>query len=161
MLGLVSRPTRDIDVVAMAQSDGTRVQVMSVGSLPAHVAEAVEAVSTQFGVEVDWLNYGPASLIDWGLPEGFESRLVAKRYGEFLLIHYAGRLDQVCFKTYAAADVAGRHLTDLIALTPSASDMDFAFRWAVVQDPSAAFRSQLEGLADYMEVRDVLDRVPR
>jgi hypothetical protein len=97
--------------------------------------------------------------VDWGLPEGFETRLVTKPYGTALAVHFSGRLDQICFKTYAAADVAGRHLTDLTKLAPTRDEMDFAFRWVVTQDPSTGFRAQLEQLADYLEVRDVLNRI--
>jgi hypothetical protein len=85
--------------------------------------------------------------------------LVAVEYGSSLRVHFAGRVDQICFKTYAAADVAGRHLTDLVALAPNEDEMEQAFRWAVSQDPSAGFRTQLAGLADYMGVRHVLDRI--
>jgi hypothetical protein len=47
----------------------------------------------------------------------------------------------------------------LITLAPAPAEMDFAFRWVVSQDPSPGFRIQLEGLADYLGVRDVLDAV--
>lgn len=161
MLGLVERPTKDIDVVALAESDAGTVRIRGANPLPTELAEAVAEVSKQMGVEAGWLNCGPAGLVDWRLPDGFEARLVARDYGAFLRIHFASRLDQICFKSYAAADVAGRHLTDLLALAPSAAEMDFAFRWVVQQDPSSGFGVQLEGLADYMEVRDVFDRVTR
>jgi hypothetical protein len=161
MLGLVERPTKDIDVVALAESSAGTVRIRSANPLPAELAEAVAEVSRQMGVEAGWLNCGPSGLVDWGLPDGFEARLVVRDYGAFLRIHFASRLDQICFKTYAAADVAGRHLTDLLALAPSAAEMDFAFRWVVQQDPSSGFGTQLELLADYMEVRDVLDHIRR
>lgn len=76
-----------------------------------------------------------------------------------LAVHFAGRLDQICLKTYAAADLAGRHLTDLLALNPLRDELDFAFRWTMSQDASSAFLAQLAELADYLEVRDVLDRI--
>ena len=161
VLGLVDRPTKDVDVVAVAESVGGIVRVRSASPLPDELAEAVAEVAGQMGIETEWLNCGPAGLVDWGLPDGFEARLVARDYGASLRIHFASRLDQICFKTYAAADVAGRHLTDLIALVPSATEMDFAFGWVIQQDPSEGFGSQLELLADYMEVRDVLDHVTR
>jgi len=160
-LGLVERPTKDIDVVALAESDAGAVCIRSASPPPVELAEAVLEVSRQMQVEADWLNYGPARLVDWGLPEGFETRLAARDYGTSLRVHFASRLDQICFKTYAAADVAGRHLADLTTLSPSATEMDFAFRWVVQQDPSPGFRVQLDLLADYLEVRDVLDLIGR
>lgn len=125
--------------------------------LPAPLAEAVAEVANQLGVDPHWLNSGPARLMGWGLREGFASRLTSISYGATLRVHIGSRLDQICFKTYAAADVAGRHLTDLISLSPTRDEMDFAFSWTLQQDSSLGFRSQLEQLADYLEVRDVLD----
>lgn len=159
MLGLVDRPTKDIDVVALGDSSSGVLVLRKAKPLPEELLAAVQAVAIQFVVEPGWLNGGPSDLIDWGLPEGFEERLVAVDYGRALRIHFASRLDQICLKTYAAADVAGRHLTDLIALAPAEDEMDLALRWAVSQDPSGGFRIQLAGLADYLGVRHVLDRI--
>ncbi|MDZ4065222.1 MAG: DUF6036 family nucleotidyltransferase, partial [Coriobacteriia bacterium] len=160
VLGFVERPTKDIDVVALAESGTGVVRTFNARPLPAYLSAAVAEVAREMRVEEGWLNCGPAQLCDWGLPSGIEDRLVARDYGPSLRVHFAGRLDQICFKTYAAADVSGRHLTDLVALGPSVDDMDFAFRWVVTQDPSAGFRTQLESLADHLEVRDVLDGIP-
>jgi hypothetical protein len=121
---------------------------------------AAAAVTREFSIEDGWLNAGPASLIDRGLPEGFESRLITRDFG-LLRVHLASRLDQICFKTYAAADVVGRHLTDLLALGATEAEMRFAFSWVLSQDPSAGFRVQLDELADHLEVRHVLDSFPR
>jgi hypothetical protein len=159
VLGLVDRPTKDIDVVALGDASSGALVVRKSKPLPEALVVAVRAVATQYGIEVSWLNAGPGDLLDWGLPAGFEERLQAIDYGRALRVHYAGRLDQICFKAYAAADVAGRHLTDLITLAPTPAEMDLALRWAVSQDPSQGFRTQLEGLADYLGVRDDLDRI--
>lgn len=159
MLGLADRPTKDIDVVALADSTSGALRVRTAKPLPDALLTAVRAVAVQFAIESTWLNAGPADLVDWGLPEGFAQRLMAVEYGHALRVHFASRVDQICFKAYAAADVAGRHLTDLIALSPTEDEMELAFRWAVTQDPSAGFRLQVAGLADYLEVRHVLDRI--
>ncbi len=160
LLGLVERPTRDVDVVALGESMQGTIRVRDAQVLPEVLVEAVAEVANQLGVDPHWLNNGPARLMDWGLPEGFESRLTSMSYGTTLRIHVASRFDQICFKTYAAADVAGRHLTDLISMSPTRGELSFAFAWAVQQDPSQGFRSQLGQLADYLEVRDVLDTIP-
>jgi hypothetical protein len=159
VLGFVDRPTKDIDVVALGDMSSGALRLRKAKPLPEPLTAAVRAVAVQYSIEPTWLNAGPADLIDWGLPGGFAQRLVAVEYGSSLRVHFAGRVDQICFKTYAAADVAGRHLTDLVALAPNEDEMEQAFRWAVSQDPSAGFRTQLAGLADYMGVRHVLDRI--
>jgi hypothetical protein len=159
MLGLADRPTKDIDVVALADSASGILVLRRAKPFPDVLLTAIRAVAVQFAIEPTWLNAGPADLVDWGLPDGFEGRLTSVEYGRVLRVHFADRLDQICFKTYAAADVAGRHLADLIALSPTEDEMEFAFRWVVTQDHSAGFRSQVAGLADYLEVRHVLDRI--
>lgn len=159
LLGLVERPTKDIDVVALAESRGGVLRVRRASPLPDVLVRACAEVATQQGIDPNWLNSGPARLLDWGLPDGFETRLVSRDYGSRLVIHLASRLDQICFKTYAAADVAGRHLSDLQTLSPTGEEMRFAFAWVIRQDPSPGFHTQLEQMADYLGVRDVLDTI--
>jgi hypothetical protein len=156
MAGFVSRPTKDIDVLGIIGPLDAPFTVTSARPMPASLAAAADEVARQFLLEPGWLNAGPTDLLDHGLPTGFETRLTAETIGPHLRIHFAGRLDQICFKTYAAADVAGRHLTDLLGLEPTPEEMGFAFRWAVAQDPSDAFRLQLSQLAQYMGVPHVL-----
>jgi hypothetical protein len=159
VLGLVSRPTKDVDVVALGTPIADRLHLAKAEPLPEPLSRAIAAVGRQLSVSSDWLNTGPADLMDQGLPDGFVDRLESRTYGERLTVHYAGRFDQVCLKTYAAADVAGRHLTDLVALRPTANEMVVALAWARRQDPSEGFREMLAGLADYLEVPDALDGV--
>jgi len=157
-LGLVDRPTKDIDVVASLEASNAGFQMHALSALPESVARAASAVAEQFGIEKWWINVGPSSLMDAGLPSGFESRLTAVTYGPRLTIYFASRLDQVCFKTYAAADVGGRHATDLVLLSPTEQEMEFALRWVIRHDPSEGFRLQLRGLVEYLGVPHVLDR---
>lgn len=160
MIGVVERPTRDIDIVALAHTDHSGIiRIGDSRLLPEVLVESARAVAREFGIEEDWLNSGPTSLLDAGMPEGFAGRLETREYGTVLAVHFAGRLDQICLKTYAAADVSGRHLTDLLALNPVRDELDFAFRWTMSQDASAAFLVQLAELAHYLEVSDVLDRI--
>ncbi|MDP2232985.1 MAG: hypothetical protein Q8K89_05065 [Actinomycetota bacterium] len=158
-LGLVDRPTKDIDVVASLEASAAGIRVQALSALPDAVAKAAAEVAEQFGIEGWWINVGPSSLMDAGVPSGFESRLTAVAYGSTLTIYFASRVDQICFKTYAAADVGGRHVTDLVALLPTEQEMEFALRWVVRHDPSEGFRSQLRELADYLGVPCVLDRI--
>lgn len=75
LLGLVIRPTKDIDVVALAASKGPVIRVYKADPLPEHLLEAAWAVARQFGIETDWLNPGqPTSStrgFRWGLNQGW------------------------------------------------------------------------------------------
>ena len=88
----------------------------------------------------DWLNNGPASQFDMGLPEGFVHRLQRIRIGERLVIYYISRIDQIFFKTFASADRGGYHIADLKALAPTEEELYAAAIWCMEQDISEGFR---------------------
>jgi hypothetical protein len=149
-LGLVPRPTKDVDVVAMGSRRGNALALTKSRPLPSVLLDSAAAVAGQFQIEADWLNAGCADLIDHGLPQGFEARLEARAYGPILTVHFASRLDQICFKTYAAADTTGRHLTDLVALKPTEAEIRFALEWVARQDDSGGLQMQLTELLEYL-----------
>src|ERR1700730_3026975 len=65
-LGLIARPTREVDVVAL-QEGGMLVKPEP---LPAGLVAARDRVARDFGLPEDWLNAGSADLMDFGLPAG-------------------------------------------------------------------------------------------
>src|SRR5262245_17812207 len=112
-LGLIKRPTKDVDLLAIA-NDG---ELRSAEPLPEALLTARARVARDFDLDENWLNSGPTDLLKWGLPDGFLPRVVTRRYGPALTVHFAGRLDQIHFKLYAMVDQAGgRHEADLRAL---------------------------------------------
>lgn len=151
ILGLIERPTRDVDVVALL--DGGELR--SARPLPDSVVEARNAVAADFGVSEGWLNSGPGDLLQWGLPDGFVERLTRREFGSTLTVHLASRLDQIHFKLYALADQGlGRHEEDLRALSPTPDELRAAARWTITQDPSEGFRQELLGALRYLGVED-------
>ncbi len=140
LVRLIDRTTGDIDVVGMAV-DGRYIKVET---LPRPLAEAAVQVAQALGLSEDWLNTGPASLMDFGHPRGWEARIEVRHYGE-LEIHVPSRFDQVCFKLYAAVDRGpdDKHFRDLQVLQPSADELKKAAQWTVTHDPSEAFRREL------------------
>lgn len=139
-IGLIARATRDIDVVALLGPGG----LSDPRPLPEPVAAARDRVAGDFGLPANWLNVGPAHLLDLGLPEGFVSRLEARDYGPALRVHFASRFDQIHFKLYAMADgMAGKHEADLRDLDPTRDELLTAARWTLTHDPSEGFRSLL------------------
>jgi hypothetical protein len=142
LLGLIERPTADPDVIGLANGD----RYVKAESIPPSLADAVRDVGAALGLSETWLNNGPASLFDFGLPDGFERRVSIHRYGS-LEVHVAGRFDLICFKLYAAVDHSGdrvsKHLTDLRALDPSAEELLTAAIWTRTHDPSEGFKGEL------------------
>jgi hypothetical protein len=116
-LGLVQRLLRtDILAFVTQNNEGNaffRADLLTLRSV------AARKVARDFNLPENWLNPGPASAVDLGLPEGVIERVVTRYYGKKLIIHFLGRYDQIHFKLYEAVDQgAGKHFDDLLALKP-------------------------------------------
>lgn len=145
------RPTRDLDVIAVGSGEALpKAEV-----LPTPLLAAARDVGVAGGVGENWLNAGPAGLMDLGLPAGFDERAEVRRFGS-LTLHIASRFDQICFKLYAAVDkaAASKHLDDLRLLEPTAEELVTAARWSMTHDPSEAYRGQLLALIRILGVPD-------
>jgi hypothetical protein len=150
-LGLVRRTTRDVDLLAIAE-EGT---LHLAEPLPEALLTARALIARDFGLDENWLNAGPADLLKWGLPKGFMARVVTRHYGSALVVHFAGRVDQVHFKLFAMVDQGGgRHEADLRALKPTSDELVAAARWSLTQDPSPGYKMVL---ADALRVLGVDD----
>lgn len=154
--GIISRPTRDVDVLALGITDQQGgVSMVKCDPLPAALLEAAEGVARDLDLDDRWLNAGPADLLDHGLPAGFEGRLTRTEYGLTLAVLLPAREDLICMKVFAAADSGiGRHTEDLAALKPTGSELLAGARWARTQDPSEGFRTMLVALLRYMDAQD-------
>jgi len=152
LAGIVIRPTTDVDVLALCEGRSTDSAPILVKHkpLPGPITAAAASVAEALGLGPDWLNGGPADLLDCGLPEGFESRLAFRRYGTHLAVLTPSREDLICLKVYAAADSGvGRHTQDIEALNATCEELLAGARWARSQDPSVEFRAELVGLLRY------------
>lgn len=137
LLGVIARPTADVDVAE-------RGIYRKADPLPDPLVGAVADVGLALGLAPNWLNAGPASLMDFGLPDGFEERVTIRRFGG-LAIHLAGRTDLICFKVYATVDQGPRskHFGDLQDLGPTRDELLFAARWTLTHDISTGYRAEL------------------
>jgi hypothetical protein len=151
-MGLITRATRDLDIVALVEGG----QYVASRTLPAPLAEAVRDVGEVLGIGDDWLNVGPSALMDFGLPQGFAERAEVRNFGA-LILHLASRVDQIYLKLYAAVDQGPRskHIEDLKALRPSPAELRGAASWARTHDPSPAFREELRAALGMFGVDDV------
>ncbi len=138
-LGLVSRSTKDVDLLGRLENGVIR----KMGRFPDWLGEAAGRVAIDFNLPADWLNLGPESQLDTGLPQGFLERLVKKTYGRRLIVCFISRIDQIHFKLYASLDRGGYHVQDLFGLAPTRAELLAAGRWVLTQDVSAGFRTIL------------------
>jgi hypothetical protein len=137
LLGLIARPTKDLDVVALVRNG----KLEGADPFPPDLARARDDVANALGIPADWLNPGPTALPIHGLPEGFDERVTTRTYGS-LTLRIAGRVDQIFLKLYAAVDQGPRskHMEDLRKLSPAREELLAATRWARGHDPSPGFR---------------------
>ena len=153
LLGLIRRPTRDLDLVALVDAGG---RLATAQPMPTVLQTAVEDVARLYRLDPHWLNAAPTSLIDLGLPDGFMERAERREYGG-LVLRLASRRDQIALKLYAAVDQGpdSKHVADLHALTPTAAELLDAARWSRRHDPSDAFRQVIvQALAHFGVVDD-------
>jgi hypothetical protein len=158
-LGLVFRTTKDVDVLGKVLETGDGLIIQRITEFPRWLIEAAEKVRRDFDLPENWLNLGPASQVESGLPEGFEKRLVRKRYGDNLTIYFISRIDQVHFKLYAAVDRGEYHVQDLMALKPTKEEIDKAVKWVLTQDVSEAFKSLLKDFLEGQGYGNIAERI--
>ena len=139
-LGLVTRATLDIDVVALVKGG---VDEMA-KPLPDSLRRAVERVARARGLPESWLDVEPGDMQPFGLPKGIVDRSHPRIYGPRLLVRFIDRYDQVHFKLHALVDQGpGKHLADFKALSPTLEEILAAGRWCMTQDRSEGFRMVL------------------
>jgi len=142
-LGLILRTTKDIDVLGTLSKEHGQILVKRINKFPKYFTDASKAVQKDFSLPEGWINKGPTSQVDSGLPQGFEKRLVKKQYGNYLSIYYISRIDQIHFKLYAAVDRNDYHVDDLFQLKPTQQEIEDAARWVLTQDVSIGFKTIL------------------
>ena len=150
-LGLVMRTTRDVDVLGAVVETQNGLTIQRITRFPEWLVEAANKVGRDFDLPENWLNLGPASQVESGLPEGFEGRLVKRVYGQYLAVYFISRIDQIHFKLYAAVDQDDYHVQDLFALNPTEAEMKMAAKWVVTQDVSEVFKALLK---DFLEIHN-------
>jgi hypothetical protein len=150
ILGLVQRPTRDVDVISGWSS--ATLQIVQIDRFPPAVERAIVRVADAHpelkSSGISWVNLGPRGLIDFGLPPGCTGRLTPCTIGTHLTLRLPDRRDLIAFKLFAAADAAhGRqsvHKSDLRAMSPSDEELRFAIDWVItIPDSNHQLRAEL------------------
>jgi hypothetical protein len=159
LTGAIARTTQDVDIVALVSPDG----LLSPDPLPEELQRAAKETAEDLGLPDNWINNGPSrgvgGLFQMGLPDGLHHRWITQQYGSHVTTHFIGRLDQIHFKLYAAADRGGYHIEDLLALQPSTDELVAAGCWAMTHDVSKTFESILKDLLRSINHDDAADRL--
>lgn len=161
-LGLMTRPTtKDVDVFAFVEHEPAGLKFLKAKPFPDWLNTAALRVAGDLNLEANWINPGPTSILDFGLPIGLASRLHRREFGKRLVVYFIDRPDQICFKLYAAVDQGptSRHMADLIALKPTAAEMETAARWTLTHDDSEGFILMLRQCLELLGFGDVARRI--
>ena len=162
VLGYVRHPTKDIDVVAFVEKnkDG-RTVLIKASPFGDTLVSAASRVKRDFNLPEDWLNPGPTSVMDFGLPEGLMDRVKTRTYSKNLIIHFLSRYDQIHFKLYAAVDRGRRdvHYSDLVALNPTSEELEKAARWSMTHDVSEPYKLVLKDFLEKIGFKNVAEKL--
>jgi len=152
LMGWVSRSTSDVDIMCAALVDARgKVKLQPDKPLPPQFAELVAEVGRELGAKEEWLNFGPAPLVAFGLPPGLVGRLKRRRFGRCVALHLVSRWDQIHLKIYAAMHPKTRleaHLGDLLDLKPTEAEAKAAVAWLLNRKTSREFRQKLKQVLD-------------
>lgn len=154
--GLVLRTTKDIDILGQLEKN----KVVK-AKLPEVFWDAADALQGEFDLEENWINDETSPMVEGGLPEGLEERLLIKHYGSKLTVGFIGRLDQIYFKLWASADrdPNSYHVQDLLALDPTNEELKRAAQWCLKKDPSEGFRRVLLRMLKELGFDEVVRRI--
>jgi hypothetical protein len=154
LLGYIDRATKDLDLVAVMEAG----QMISAKPLPQGLIKEIAEVGAALEISEFWVNGGPTSLLNAGLPDGFEDRLTKRQYGG-LTIYFAGRFDQICFKLYAAVDQGpkSKHFADLKHLEPTPDELVQTKKWCLTQDASVEFSNILSQALNALGVHGTVE----
>jgi hypothetical protein len=153
---LVSRTTKDLDIIALFDSNSNLIDP---SPLPSHLISAAKVVARNLNLTENWLNTGPDDLFRMGLPDGFKERLICHEIGQCLKVHFISRLDQIYFKLYASVDRGGYHIDDLMALKPTEDELILAGKWSRTHDVSEGYAKILKDLLKNLGVTYAASRV--
>ena len=159
-LGLAQRTTKDVDILAyVKKTEAGDISFIKATPLKEEFIAAAKKVARDFNLPENWINTGPTSAVDLGLPDRLMERVTTREFGRKLTIHFLGRYDQIHFKLYAAVDQgAGVHYEDLLTLKPTADELEQAARWSMTHDVSEGYRQILKDLLNHMGHNNVAEK---
>lgn len=162
ILGLVTRTTRDVDIVAFVERSKTGEPILKRESpLLAGLIDAARKVQKDFNLPGDWLNERTISVLTFGWPKDLMERVQTHKYGDNLTIHFLGRYDQIHFKLFAAFDSDRRsvHLADLLALNPTKEEIEQAAHWVMTRPEAEFYKPSFKEFLSQIGFNNVTEKI--
>jgi hypothetical protein len=139
LMGVISRPTRDCDVLYPALSAELR-------AVAASFAKQIRAMGR--ALDDNWLN-DTAAPVAHTLPPGWKERLHEIFRGRAITLRSLGRTEILMTKLYALCD-RGMDLPDCVALAPTRTEMDQITPWLRQQDLHPDWPGHVERTLDHL-----------
>ncbi len=147
VMGQATRGTQDVDLLTyFDRLPLQEAELQRRFELPDEVRLFAGTVARDMGLDPNWLNLGPSSLVQLGLPAGLLGRAQSRQYGDSLTALYVDRLDQIHLKLYASLARDERHVADLLALEPDPQEMLLAGRWVLAVAGEMVLKDDLQKL---------------
>ena len=159
VLGQIKRTTKDIDIMGIIKRDKSGKLDIIEAVLPQWFTDAAERVKKDFNLPENWINVEATSIVRFGLPKDFTTRMIKKSYGKALWVYYISKLDQIHFKLYASADKGGHHVDDLTDLKPTNKEIEQAASWSMTHDISEGYRLVLKDLLKKLGFQNVSEKI--
>ena len=121
ILGVLSRATRDLDVITPRLTD--------------ELLRSAAEVAQELSLPKEWINNGPSSLIR-DLEKDWEQRCVEIYSRKIIRVLALGRRDLIATKLFAFCDRDEDDLNDLIAIAPTPEEIDSLLAWTLDRDGS-------------------------
>ena len=153
LLGLATRTTDDVDVIASARRSEPSGAVMLYpppSPLPEALRSAIAVVARDFGLPTDWMNVEISAQWSQGLPPGLPDDITWRRYSG-LDVGLAGRKTLIALKLFASVDQGQQsvHFQDLLLLGPSEEELLHAAEWVKTQDAAPEFPQIIQQVVHY------------
>lgn len=136
MMGVVSRETVDVDVIA--------------DQIPDAVLTAAKLVAKKLKCREDWLNNRVSPLIQ-RLPVDWERHLITLFTGRAVTVRSISRQDLINGKLHAAIDRKASDYSDLIELKPTVAEIEIARRYCLWQAKSDTYEVWVNGYVDLLK----------
>lgn len=164
ILGIATRTTRDVDVLAVVEETSGGIGLNHSRALPEDFLRAVATIAADLALPADWLNTGPKDVIAvYGAPRGITKRWVRREYGPCLTAFFVSRFDQVHFKLLAAADPNSepRHMEDLAnRIKPTEEEIAAAVGWLLDRKTSPWFRANVRRTVEALGYDNICRTIP-
>lgn len=157
-LGLIQRPTRDVDILALRDIEGA---IDRVYPLPSDLGKAAAKVADELGLADNWLN--SASSLHFpdlnSLPNSFWTGLETREFGSHLKMSFVERKGLLLLKFYAALNRAEqRDLDDLASLAPGVGETERALDWVTTAFSELSNKGRLPQILRLLGHEQLLSR---